>query len=89
MSRDFFDPPWDKTEVVLIDSATLRKAERQILSCELCDPGAAEIPFDNLLDAITGSDSSVTDYILAEPGKCPRCKGELREKTLVEWAGPS
>jgi hypothetical protein len=27
----------------------------------------------------------VTDYLLAEPAYCPRCKGEVLEKTLVEW----
>ena len=47
---------------MLIDAATLRKAERLIESCEHCNPEGAEIPFDNILDRVTGSDPSVTDY---------------------------
>jgi len=37
--------------VVLIKSATLRKAEQLIESCEHCNPDGAEIPFDNILDS--------------------------------------
>jgi hypothetical protein len=47
--------------VVLVDAATLRKAERLIESCEHCNPEGAEIPFDNILDRVTGSDPRVTD----------------------------
>jgi hypothetical protein len=85
MDRDFFDPPWEQTNIVLADAATLRNAELQILSCEKCDPEAAEIPFDNVLDRITGNDPDITDYVLAEPAECPRCKQDVTEKTLVEW----
>ena len=38
-----------------------------------------------ILDRITGSDPSVTDYILEEPAKCPNCQRVL-EKTLIEPA---
>ena len=38
-----------------------------IESCEHCNHEGAEIPFDNILDRVTGSDPSVTDYILEEP----------------------
>jgi hypothetical protein len=61
------------------------KAIKFVKSCEQCNPADAEIPFDHLLDRVTGSDPSVTDYILAEPARCPRCKGAVMEKTLVEW----
>jgi hypothetical protein len=63
-------------------AATLRRAERLIESCEGCDD--AELPFDNILDRVTGSDPSVTDYVLEAPAKCPYCKREVFEKTLVE-----
>jgi len=39
---------------VLVDAATLREAERLIESCE--HPEGAEIPFDVILDRVTGSD---------------------------------
>jgi hypothetical protein len=60
--------------VVLVNSATLREAERLIESCEHCNRNGAEIPFDNVLDRVTGSDPSVTDYILEMPAKCPNCR---------------
>jgi hypothetical protein len=83
MNRDIFDPLPEEQHIILIDVAILRKAERLIESCEHCNPDA-EIPFDNILDRVTGSDPSVMDYILEEPAKCPNCRREILEKTLVE-----
>ena len=84
MPRDFFDPTPEQQVVVLVDAATLRRAERLIESCEYCNEEGAQIPFDNVLDRVTGSDPSVMDYILEEPAKCPNCRREILEKTLVE-----
>jgi hypothetical protein len=83
MSRDFFDPTPEDQKVVLIDAPILRKAERLIESCEHCNP-VAEIPFDWILDRVTGSDPSVTDYILEQLGQCPNCRHDILEKTLIE-----
>jgi len=82
--RDFFDPTPEQQNIVLINTAVLRKAERQIESCEHCNPEGAEIPFDAILDRVTSSDPSVTDYIFEEPAKCPNCHREMLEKTLIE-----
>jgi len=84
MSRDF-EPPWEQTNIVFVETATLRRAEHRFLCCEACNPEDAQFAFDNVLDEVTGNDPRVTDYVLAEPAKCPRCKGEVREKTCVEW----
>ena len=84
MGRDFFDLTPEKQNVRLIESRTLHEAERLIASCEYCNPAGAEIPFDYILDRITDSDPSVTDYILEEPAKCPLCGHDILEKTLVE-----
>jgi uncharacterized protein with PIN domain len=84
MPRDFFDPTPEEQIVVLVNASTLREAEQRIESCEHCNPEGAEIPFDVILDRITGSDPSVTDYILEQPAKCPNCRREILEKTLVE-----
>ena len=84
MSGDFFDPTPEQQIVVLVQSATLRQAERLIESCEHCNEEGAKIPFDNVLDGVTGSDPSVTDYILEEPAKYPNCRRDVLEKTLVE-----
>ena len=69
---------------MLVDSPTLRQAERLIESCEHCNEEDAQIPFDNILDRVTGSDPSVTDYILEESAKCLNCRGDILEKTLIE-----
>src|SRR5262249_17927668 len=71
---------------IQIHAETRRKGEKLIESCEYCNPLGAEIPFDNILDRVTGSDPSVTDYILEEAAKCPNCRREILEKTLVEPA---
>ena len=68
---DFFDPTPEEQNVVLVGAATLREAEKLIEACEYCNPEGAEIPFDNILDRVTGSDPSVTDCILEDPAKCP------------------
>ena len=82
MPRDFFDPTPDQQNVVLINAATLRKAEEMMESCEHGNPDGAEIPFDNILDRVTGSDPSVTE----QPAKCPNCRRDTLEKTLIEPA---
>jgi hypothetical protein len=88
MTPDFFDPLWGETKVVLVDVATLRQAERLIFGCEACTTGSeADVPFAWVLDRITGSDPHMTDYRLSEPARCPKCKAEIREKTLVEVDG--
>jgi len=81
---DFFDPTLEEQVIVLVATPTLRKAERLIESCEHCNPEGAEIPLDNILDRVTGSDRTVTDYVLESPLKCPRFSREVTEKTLVE-----
>jgi hypothetical protein len=84
MPRDLFDPKPEDQIIVLIEEDDLRQAERLIESCEHCNPAGAEIPFDNILDRITGSDPSATDYILEAPAKCPNRKREILEKTQIE-----
>jgi hypothetical protein len=48
VTRDFFDPTPEQQNVVLIDAATLQKAQRMISGCEACSEDA-EIAFDNIL----------------------------------------
>ena len=83
MNRDFFDPSTKEQIIVLIDAAILREAAKLITSCEYCNPDV-EIPFDWILDRVTGSDRIVTDYILECPAKCPNCRHEILEKTLIQ-----
>jgi hypothetical protein len=62
MTRDFFDPTSEQQNVVLIDAATLQKAQRLVAGCEACSEDA-ELPFENILDSATCSDPSVTSII--------------------------
>ena len=78
---EFFDPTPEEQNIVLVEASVLRQAERLIESCEGCNPDGAEIPFDNILDRVTRSDPSLTDYILESPAKCPNCKSEILEKS--------
>src|SRR5262245_42092921 len=79
-SRDFFEPQIARRLVL----GTLQKAQRMISGCEACSEDA-EIPSDNILDRLTGSDPSVTDYVLEVAARCSQCGAEINEKTLVEW----
>jgi hypothetical protein len=64
MRRDFFDRTREQPNVVLVDAANVRESEKRIESCEHGHPDNADIPFDWILDRVTGSDPSVTDYII-------------------------
>jgi hypothetical protein len=86
MTRDFFDPAAEEQNIVLVDATTLRQAEKQIDSCEHCNPQGADLPFVVILNVMTGSDPKIPDYILEAPAKCPNCRRHILEKTLVEPA---
>ena len=86
MPRDFFDPTPEEQHIVLVDAATLREAEVFIESCENCNPEGAQVPFDWILDHLTFSDPRLTGYILEQSARCPNCRREILEKTLVEPA---
>ena len=83
-THEWFDPPLEKTNIILVDAGILRRAQRQIASCEVCVPDTAEIPFDCLIDGVTGCDPGVTEYVMIEPARCSRCAGVVTEKTLVK-----
>jgi hypothetical protein len=54
-----------------------------IAGCEACTEDAT-LPFDNILDRLTGSNPSVTDYVLEVSARCLQCGAKINEKTLVE-----
>jgi hypothetical protein len=83
MPREFFDPEPEEQNVVLIGAATLQKAQRMISGCEACSE-TAEIPFDWILDRVTGSDPKITDYVLEVPARCLQCGASIYEKTLID-----
>jgi hypothetical protein len=71
-------------ELVPVDANVIRQAEKLIDGCEHCHGDDADIPFDWILDKVTGRSGATTDYILTEPVRCPTCKHAIRDKTLIE-----
>jgi hypothetical protein len=54
---------------------------------EAPDDGNIERQYNSASDTgsvSSGPDSMVTDYILESPAKCPNCRREIFEKTLIE-----
>jgi len=70
-------------ELVTVDPATAKEAEQLIESCEHCYPADAEILLDWPLAEVTGKRGPY-EFMLSEPARCPNCKYEITEKTLVE-----
>jgi hypothetical protein len=76
--------PAHGVEMITVDSATISAAEKLIDSCDACNPEHAEVPFDWILDRVTGQSDGTAEYILALPAKCPNCRRKILEETLVE-----
>jgi hypothetical protein len=72
----------EETDIVLIDETTVSETEHWISSCEQC-ADQTPIAFDYLLDALTGCDPQITEYVMCRPARCPFCDSEITEKTLV------
>ena len=47
--------------VITVDAALIQRAEKMIVACEHCHPDDAEIPFDWVLDKVTGRNGSNAD----------------------------
>ena len=73
-------------EFVSVEPATIRTAESKIAGCERCRNDESDIPF-NFVIADVLEKHGAFDFILSEAGRCPNCRGELSEKTLVEPQG--
>ena len=84
MSPDFFDPPLDELDIIPVVERTIAQATRFVVGCESCTPEEAEFPFDWVLDYVTGRLGSRTNYVLETPAKCPNCRRDVLEKTLVD-----
>ena len=69
-------------DVAFVDEPMVFGAEGWVSGCERCTESAS-IPFDYLLDALTGCDPRLTEYLMSRIAQCPHCGGEINEKTLV------
>ena len=73
-------------EFVSVQPATIRTAESKIAGCERCRNYELDIPFSFVIADVLEKHVAF-DFILSEAGRCPNCKAELTEKTLVEPQG--
>jgi len=78
----YFDSRDEDQDVVFVDEPTLIEAQGFISACEHCSD-RAEIAFDQLLDAVTGCDPTITEYVICHAARCSRCSHSVMEKTLV------
>jgi hypothetical protein len=69
--------------LIAVGEETIRQAEMMIAGREFCSADA-EVPFDWILDLVTGLRGSTTDYMLDTSARCPNCRHEITEKTLVQ-----
>ena len=70
-------------EFITVDPEVVHRAQKLLESCEYCHADDAEIPFDWVLAEVTGKHGPY-EFILTEPARCPWCKHQFTEKTLVE-----
>jgi hypothetical protein len=72
----------EEINIVLVGESTVAEVEEFLTACEHCADNVP-IALDYLLDALTGCDPQVTEYVMCRPACCPFCLSEIREKTLV------
>ena len=80
-------PPFrvENSNILLVDTDTLRKALRLVSGCRRCSP-YSDIPFNSILDSVTGSDPTNVQYIVIQgTARCPRCERVMNENTLVDY----
>jgi hypothetical protein len=71
-------------QLMTVSADVIRRAERMLAGCETCALDDAQVPFNWVLDKVTGSDPKTVDYLIIEPVHCPRCAESLTEYTLVD-----
>jgi hypothetical protein len=80
-------PPPDQKTLMAVSEDVIQEAQSLIAGCQSCNE-RAEIPFDYLLDALTGSDPTTTDYLISRTVQCPRCASTITEKTNIIVGNP-
>lgn len=79
---DYYDPPLEEMMVRLVGENLRAAAQSMISGCDSCCD-CPEITFDCILDELTGFDPKSTEYILCRPARCPRCRRDVTERTIV------
>ena len=69
--------------VVSVSQTAVNQAEHAIEGCQRCSPYAA-VSFSFILDSFRAYGFQQVEYILPVLAHCPRCWGEIDERTLVK-----
>jgi hypothetical protein len=76
-----------EVNVMFVSPEMLGHARKLIWGCQACSP-SAHIPFENILNGMTGHRAAVMRYILLGSVTCPRCLGRVAATTLIEVDPP-
>jgi hypothetical protein len=82
MAQERINTCIEEINIFLVDAPILFEALEWVTGCEQCSPNAV-ISFDYIMDATTGADPTITEYIMYQPVKCPSCSAKITEKTCV------
>jgi hypothetical protein len=74
-------PP--EVHVMFVSAETLGRVRKLIRGCQACSP-SADVPFEEILDRVSGHRAAVTRYIFLGSVTCPRCCGRVAATTLIE-----
>ena len=69
--------------LVTVDPTAIREAELRIAGCERCRGEEAQQRFDSILADVLGKEGAF-EFVLTGIARCPNCKAEITEKTLIE-----
>ena len=69
-------------EIRVASESTVAEAEKEISSCEYCNP-AADIKFGIIINFIRDTSPGDVIFYLIKPATCPSCKCKVWESTLV------
>jgi hypothetical protein len=72
----------EEIDIIFIDEEVVIQLEQWLRACERC-AGNAPFAADYLLDALTGCEPAITEYLMLRPARCPCCSCEITEKTRV------
>ena len=73
-------------ELITVRPQAIREAELRIVGCEQCRRDEAYQPFDWILADLLDKYGAF-EFVLSETARCPTCKAEVSEQTLVEPQG--
>ena len=73
-------------ELVSVGEASALKAQSRVSACQSCSASVSQ-PFSSVLVEVLGRGTTLTEYLLCAPARCPNCNHPVYENTLVRCEG--